>query len=103
MGMYDTLYISTNELPLTQVEKDELGESLQFQTKDLDCNLDHYSIINGYMKKYQFGNKQEGKKFEYTGKIVFYDGFKSTPLFPQGWIEFEGTFINGIMRDLRRI
>jgi hypothetical protein len=34
MGMFDTLYINTNRLPISRAEKKLLGENPEWQTKD---------------------------------------------------------------------
>lgn len=46
MGMFDTLYVNINLLPLTSEEQEFLGENCSFQTKEFDCELTEIYITN---------------------------------------------------------
>ena len=46
MGMYDTLYINKNKLPLTEEEKNLINDDQEWQTKDLDCVLTEVYITD---------------------------------------------------------
>ena len=46
MGMYDYLFINTNKLPISDEEKDNLGVTPGWQTKDFDCLLTDIHITD---------------------------------------------------------
>src|SRR3972149_10188881 len=48
MGMFDTLYVNLNLLPLSNEEQKflEKGEGCDFQTKDFDCDLTEIYITD---------------------------------------------------------
>ena len=57
MGMYDYLYIDTNILPISDVDKLRLGKNPNWQTKSLDCELTEiYITDNGeiYVNKFDY-------------------------------------------------
>lgn len=46
MGMFDTLYVNLNLLPLSDEECEFLGENCSFQTKEFDCDLTEVYITD---------------------------------------------------------
>jgi hypothetical protein len=46
MGLFDTLYINTNKLPISDDEKKKLGDNTDFQTKSLDCIMTEIYITD---------------------------------------------------------
>lgn len=50
MGMFDTIFINNNMLPISDEEKKLIGENPNWQTKDLDCDLSEiYITDNGQL------------------------------------------------------
>lgn len=121
MGMYDDLIISTSKLPLTDEEKNSIGENIVFQTKDFDCILSKAEITEeGKLRFYNFNYKwDENVKsglFSINGKlgglitenerwenitnidtVTFYTNSKI------GWIEFNAKFENGNLISIERV
>lgn len=55
MGMYDTLYINTDMLPVSEEEKKRIGSNPGWQTKDLYCEMtEAYITDDGYLKINEF-------------------------------------------------
>jgi hypothetical protein len=55
MGMFDTLFVNLDFLPLTSEEQEFLGEDCSFQTKDFDCELTEiYITDDGELKINRF-------------------------------------------------
>ena len=128
MGMFDTLYISTNRLPLTRAEKKLLGENPEWQTKDWENVLTEIYITDaGEFKvnqwKYETVPKEERPHPEaegilglagsmrrvderletipYHGYIRFYTGIEDE----QGnnlWLEFSAKFTDGRLVGIKR-
>ena len=46
MGMFDTIFINNNMLPISDEEKKLIGETMEWQTKDLDCALSEVHITD---------------------------------------------------------
>ena len=129
MGMYDTLYINTNRLPVTRAEKKLLGNNPEWQTKDLECVLTEVYITDeGELKVNQFEYEHVPKKerphpdaegilsiagslrrvdehletIPYHGFIRFYTSMKDD----QGsshWYEFSAKFTDGKLVGIERI
>jgi len=124
MGMFDTLYIDTDKLPLSDKEKKLLGKNPDFQTKDWDCVMTEIFITeNGDLEVNEWeyevvpekdrphpndkgilgiigSLKRVGErrvKQDYTGCINFYTGGKL------GWIEFNANFIEGNLKSIEKI
>ena len=129
MGMFDTLYINTNRLPITRAEKKLLGEHPEWQTKDLDSVLaEVYITDEGELKVNQFEYEEVPKEerpypdgegvraifgslrrvnerletIPYHGYIRFYTGVKD----PEGnnqWYEFSAKFTDGALVGIQRV
>ena len=116
MGMFDTLYVNLNLLPITSEEQEFLGEDCSFQTKNFDCELTEIYITDeGELKinrfEYEDVPKEErphpndegllglagsirriNERFEtisYHGIINFYTSVNDV------WYEFYANFDNG--------
>jgi hypothetical protein len=46
MGMFDTLYVNLNLLPITGEEQEFLEKDCSFQTKDFDCDMTEIYITD---------------------------------------------------------
>ena len=46
MGMFDSLFINTDKLPVTDDEKKNIGDKTEWQTKDFDCDLTEIYITD---------------------------------------------------------
>jgi len=46
MGMFDTLIINTDKLPVSSEEKKTIGKNPNWQTKDFDCELTEIYITD---------------------------------------------------------
>jgi len=76
MGMFDEIEV---KVPLPGLERPKTN---WFQTKDLECLLDRYSIEDGILLK-------EGVPCDYHGYIVFYTSEM------EKWFEYEAKFTDG--------
>ena len=45
MGMFDEVFINSEKLPISDVDKEKL-KGHDFQTKDFDCLMEHYFITD---------------------------------------------------------
>ncbi len=120
MGMYDTLKIKTEMLPISKDDKKILGESPKWQTKDFDCILSTAEITaDGRLRfrrfTYEWDNNavcamtnitgEKGALVEkniqwidfkdYSGVVNFYTHDKN-----QDWWEFNAKFINGVLVEI---
>lgn len=129
MGMFDTLYINTQRLPLSRADKKRLGDDPDWQTKDLDCILTEVYITDeGELKvnrwEYETVPKEErpypddegllgsmgslkrvNQRLEaipYHGYIRFYTSLES-PEGSQEWFEFSAKFTNGKLVGIQRV
>jgi hypothetical protein len=104
MGMFDTI---TCLYPDTGIDLDI--SKMQFQTKDLERALDHYTIDKDgqlWVEQYELqpsstgrGLKKVNRRWEqsaYTGRINFYDYLE-----PRGWIEFTTVFSFGKLQQIQ--
>ena len=65
MGMFDTLYVNLNLLPITSDEQEflEKGDGCDFQTKDFDCEMTEVYITDeGELKINRFGYEEVPKE-----------------------------------------
>ena len=129
MGMFDTLYISTNRLPITRAEKKLLSENPGWQTKDWESVLAEIYITDEGEFKVNRWEYEEVPKVErphpeadgiralagslrrvnerletipYHGYIQFYTGVKDE----QGnnhWFEFSAKFTDGRLVGIARV
>ena len=122
MGMYDHLYINTNILPISDVDKLRLGKNPNWQTKSLDCELTEI-YITGEIKinkcEYDVVEKKDRPypnedgilglvgslkiineqltTLKYNGIINFYT------YVDEDWFEFNAHFNNGILSQIIKI
>lgn len=128
MGMFDTLYINTQRLPLSRADKKRLGDNPDWQTKDLDCTLTEVYITDeGELKvnrwAYETVPKEErpypddegllgsmgslkrvNQRLEvipYHGFIRFYTSLKEQE--GREWFEFSAKFTDGKLVGIRRV
>ena len=63
MGMFDTLYVNVNLLPITNEEQELFEEDCSFQTKDFDCELSEiYITDDGELKINRFEYEEVPKE-----------------------------------------
>ena len=63
MGMFDTLYINTDMLPVSDLEKQIIGKNPEWQTKCFDCELTEiYITDDGDLKINRWKYKEVPKK-----------------------------------------
>ena len=111
MGMYDQLTISKQfELPLTDVQmsiiNQHLGDKRQwrrvFQTKDLSCWLDYYTIdASGKLYEIRPGGKREF--FDLTGDIRLYEYINSECVDTDLYVDFKVVLIKGVVDHVQLI
>lgn len=96
--MFDTLYIDTDKLPITQEEKALIGKNPGWQTKSLDCLMRNIYITNDNLLKvtddHHYSNDAGNnihliEVYSYTGDIEFYSDIK------EYWYSFIASFKNG--------
>ena len=88
MGMFDTIKC---DMPI-----EFLGShNRDYQTKDLDNDLSHYTIdADGWLRD------SKGKIRPHTGTINFYD-YQPKDQPQVEWIEFQGEFKEGKLKSLK--
>jgi hypothetical protein len=120
MGMYDTIKINHNKLP---VENKEFFKDIEFQTKDLENAMEYYFIMDDNTlevekhtyetvppeeRQYPKGHalhwcgsirsvKQERVKVPYHGYIVFYH-YKDNTAY-----DFKAKFTDGKLVEITKI
>lgn len=102
MGMFDTLTIDLELLPISEDDKKKyLSDLLDgFQTKSLDSLLDRYEITSGgYLFKTNYDGEiyQRQEKVYFTGEIEFYTDSEDGT-----WFEFKAQFIDGKLESIKR-
>ncbi len=124
MGMYDTLFIHADMLPVSDEEKIKIGDAIDWQTKDLECIMTEvYITDDGEVKiscwEYETVPKEERPHPEedgilglcgsvrrinehletlpYHGYINFYSDVKGE------WYEFIAKFTDGKLVNIERI
>ncbi|MEM6842903.1 MAG: hypothetical protein AAF632_11810 [Bacteroidota bacterium] len=129
MGMFDTLYINTNRLPISRVEKKLLGDNPEWQTKDLDNVLTEVYITDeGELKVNQWEYEEVPKEerphpdaegilalagslrrvnqrletIPYHGYIRFYTSVTDHTETRQ-WYEFSAKFTDGKLVGIKRL
>lgn len=129
MGMFDTVLINTNRLPLTRAEKKLLGDNPEWQTKDWESVLTEIHITDeGEFKvnqwKYEEVPKEErpypeaegvmsmrgclrrvDQRLEtilYHGYLQFYTGVKDEQD-NHTWFEFSAKFTDGRLVGIKRV
>jgi hypothetical protein len=101
MGMYDTITISPEKLPITPDERVLLSDE-EFQTKDLFCYMNDYEITADgslYLIREMIGcwkYKEVYERIIHTGEIRFY-----TTVGPE-WFEFIATYVDGKLEKIER-
>ena len=109
MGMFDYL-ICEYELP------EKIVQHEVFQTKDLDCDLDRYTIgVDGYLYKLEWDDDGSGhpvsvksERYDFHGDIHFYThiGEPKTPEdwdSPDIWFEYVARFSYGKLDSIKRV
>jgi hypothetical protein len=116
MGMFDTLYINTEKLPVSEEEKRLIGTNPGWQTKDFDCMLSEVYItdegelkinkhswgwdesqINGFGTNGVLTRENEQIVTEpYDGIVNFYSFIGKDSL----WYEFNANFVNGKLENI---
>ena len=119
MGMFDTLKISIDKLPLTDEEKSLVDESQNWQTKDFDCTLSMiYIEDNGDLEvtkdKYRWDDSIKGylgygasvlesrevvHLSDYHGYVNFYNHSKDQIF----WFEFNAKYTDGKLVEIKRV
>lgn len=121
--MFDYLFINTNKLPVSEEEKETIGDKPGWQTKDFDCELTEIYITDeGELKinrfEMQIVPKEErpypnGKGLEefvgsmrrtnqrletipFHGCVNFYSDIKGQ------WYEFNAKFTDGKLQEIER-
>ena len=96
MGMFDHVKIQLSQLPISKEEYDLLSkeESIDFQTKDFECLLSTYKIVNeGLLFHADLPPEIENQEWiqlkNFTGVFEFYTSLKAH------WFEFAVLFENG--------
>jgi hypothetical protein len=119
MGMFDSIYISSNLLPISLEEKEQIPPGTEWQTKDLDRLLDTYHITDkrqiikveveyepskemDCLTSFHILPTGDVKKvhmnlFPFTGFLAFYTSIKGQ------WYEFEAEINNGYLVDIKKI
>ena len=59
MGMFDTLYINIDKLPISDKEKETIGNDTEWQTKSFDCVLTEIYITDQNELKINRWNYEE--------------------------------------------
>jgi hypothetical protein len=118
MGMFDTVIINVDKLPISQEDKKSLGNDPGFQTKDFDCMLTNiYITDDGELKINRFDqgwDKDAVNGFGTKGAITHenerletipFHGFMNfyTTNDKQEWFEFAAKFTDGKLVDIIRI
>lgn len=71
MGTFDYLVVDTDQLPVTEAEKEIIGESHRWQTKDFDCTFTEIDIDkiqhHGYVNFY---SEIAGEFYEFYAKFT---------------------------------
>lgn len=102
MSLYDTL---TCEYPLPDGVP---AWATEFQTKSLDCELDHYTItVGGRLLKQ---DDHDHSLADFTGVVEFYTGnvvSVGPGVYTRDgedavWLEYRATFIHGLLHDVVR-
>ena len=129
MGMFDTLYININRLPITRAEKKLLGDNAEWQTKSLDSVLTEvYITEEGKLQvnrwEYEAVPKEERpypneegllaiagslrrvnehlETIPYHGYIRFYTSVEDEQGTSQ-WYEFSAKFTDGTLVSIQRV
>lgn len=126
MGMFDSLYINIDKLPISEEEKKMFSPNEEFQTKDFDCELKVYRITDdGFLEKEEYDQRydpeaesvisklsgtkgaivfenQRTVRVDYTGDLHFYTylGSYSKPVSPN-WFIFDATFKEGVLKTIK--
>ncbi len=93
MGMFDDITV-LYKLPQCQ--------DYTFQTKSLDCYLDHYEIReDGTLWHEEYDTDERWVPFNYTGEIRFYDSIEPEKNdWTLGWVEYSSYFVDGKLKEL---
>ena len=111
MGMFDTVCINTDSLPVSESDKVRL-RGTDFQTKSAECGLDTLYITNeGYLEMEELGfrfDDREGKPdrlrlLDVQGTLDFYTSVKTEQGQLGEWFEFRAVFLAGRLITLDRL
>lgn len=90
MGMYDNFLISTDKLPISDIEKSNIkSNNVDWQTKSLGRDLYNYRVTKKNNLKLN-----DNTKLKFTGVIRFYSNVGDWQS-DYDWYEFSATFTNG--------
>jgi hypothetical protein len=109
MGMFDTLIINTDKLPVTDEEKKLIGKNPSWQTKDFDCMMTEIYITDeGELKinKHSWGWDETQKNGFGTDGVITRENERMETIPHHGyvnfysnigkdWYEFFAKFTNG--------
>lgn len=120
--MYDNLKIKTAMLPLSESEKESIGENVEWQTKDFECILSTAEITDDGKLRFQtftiyWDKNQKSGLFQLTGKmgalcekdhkwvdLPEYHGFVNFYSTENGiWYEFNAKFTDGQLVEIKRV
>lgn len=102
--MYDEILISKDKLPLTEAEKELIGNEHRFQSKDLRCMLDVIKISDdGYIT--QVSTMEGGSIPEKTQGEIKMHGWLNFYTYLKGdvWLEFNAKFTDGKLIEIKRV
>jgi hypothetical protein len=110
MGMFDTIIINTDLLPISEEEKELLSKT-NFQTKSLDNALFTYRITNDGFLEYLVSSRNFGIKESFSpetdhwkrindihGYVSFYTSSRKN----NEWFEFVAKFTDGKLVEIFR-
>ena len=103
MGMFDTLYINIEKLPISDEEKQLIDTNQDWQTKSLKRLLSKVYITDDGELKLSIFNFEDSKYNDeletllYDGCVNFYTNIGNDDL---NWYEFNAIFINGKLNSI---
>jgi hypothetical protein len=105
MGMFDTILVSTDLLPVSDKERAALSDAW-FQTKAFNRLLESIEIKDGRLM--QVLSDDVRLDLNYEGKFNFYtladdSDFDNGPVDKWHWYEFEAHFSNGNLVNITKI
>lgn len=109
MGMFDSLYVSNQLLPLTEEQKENMPSDPGWQTKDFDRELTEIYITNeGELKinRWSEGEDESGKFIrndENLETIAFHGWVNFYSSIDKVWFQFKAKFTDGKLATIERI
>lgn len=100
MGMYDEFRV----INIAHENFDSNHKNLNFQTKDLECELSEYCVFNGqlYLEAEHSGDgyvrHSEAIKSDHTGTVSIYTDVTRSKV--TWWVEYDLVFENGMLIDV---